>query len=131
MTRTADALVSVAPQRMREHLDTDDRVKKFCDRLFEDVDDRECPAHRTAMRLYAEIMQAVGGQVNIAVNIWQQLGISDATQGKAMMDAAIRASDLDQETAWRISEQFVQDYRRENGLPELIEARPQLSQEGQ
>jgi hypothetical protein len=102
-----------AQQLLRPGLET------FCAKILEGVEQRD----RTCMRLYAEAMKIVGAQVLMAVNIWQQYGIADEAAGKRMIESAMQAHDLDPETAWRLSEQFVQEYRREHGLPELVEAK--------
>ncbi len=91
----------------------------FCEIVMEG-----CRQHdRTCLNIYAQAMKLVGAQVELAVNIWAQFGVTDASQAKAMIESAMRARDLDPETAWRLSEQFVQEYRREHGLPELVEAK--------
>lgn len=111
-------------QRVQELLEPG--IPKFCERVLQGVDRGD----RTCMRLYAEATKIVGAQVTVAVNLWQQIGINDPDFGRKMIDSAMRANDLDPETAWRLSEQFVQDYRREHGLPELVEARPALGRPG-
>lgn len=130
--RTAAAqLAEQAPQAMREYLAP--YVPEYCESLLEAMrtphfttakgDVVSNPAHRTALGLIAQILKAIGAQVELTINLWQRLGVSDEMHARSMIDSALRASELDHETAWRLSEQFVQDYRRQHGLPELVEAR--------
>jgi hypothetical protein len=72
--------------------------------------------------LYAQTMKLVGAQVALTVNLWQQLGANDEGHAKALIDRALEAEQMDEDTAFRVSEAFVKDYRRRHGLPELVEA---------
>lgn len=91
----------------------------FCEIVMDGCRKRD----RTCLNIFAQGMKLVGAQIEMTVNFWQQIGIQDPAQGKALVERALKAQDLDPETAWRLSEQFVQDYRREHGLPELVEAK--------
>jgi len=79
---------------------------------------------RTCLNIYAQAMKLIGAQVELTVNLWGKLGVSGEGHARELIAQALDAQNMDRETAWRISEQFVQEYRRENGLPELVEARP-------
>lgn len=118
--RASSAVVAAAkssPESVSEILAPHDRL--WCEKIVEGVR----LGDRTALRLFAEARKIVGAQVNLAINVWQQMGVSSEDEGRRMIESAMRANDLDPETAWRLSEQFVQEYRREHGLPELVEAK--------
>lgn len=116
-----ESLVAGAPDRMRELLAP--HVDRYCERLIGDMDDPESSGHRAAMRLIPEILRAVGGQVMLTVNLWQRFGASDESHAQRLIASALEAENVDEDSAWRLSEQFAADYRRRHGLPELVEAR--------
>jgi hypothetical protein len=120
MRKTAAELASNAPNEMREHLAP--YVGEFCEALMRDLRDPESVAHRTALGLYAQILGAVGGAMSLTVNLWQRFGAQDEGHAARLIGTALDAEGMDLDAAWRLSEQFVQDYRRQHGMPELVEA---------
>ena len=75
------------------------------------------------MDLIPKILRAVGAETMLVVNLWQRLGAQDEQHAERLIGRALEAEGVDDETAWRISESYAQDYRRRHGLPELVEAK--------
>lgn len=113
-------LVATAPQAMREHLAP--FVGEFCEQLLADMRDPNRTAHRTAMTLIPQILRAVGAETQLVINLWQRLGARDEGHVQQLVATALEAETVDDEGAWRLSEQYAADYRRRHGLPELVEA---------
>lgn len=114
-------MVASAPERMRERLAQEDEVNEYCDILLDDMRDRDCNSHRTAMRLIPEILKAVGSQNVLVLNLWQKIGASDEHQARRFVEMGLQAEGMDPETKWRMMETACAQYRREHGLPELVE----------
>lgn len=132
----ASELVARAPQEIRERLQP--HIATFCDQLVWGMENATLPGpnggivnnpgHRTAMDLYARIMGAVAPDTLI-VNLWQRIGVDDEETARRLIERARETEGMDEETAFRLSESYVQDYRRRHGMPELIEA-PRIAQDG-
>ena len=60
--------------------------------------------------------------MSLTVNMWANMGAQDEGHAQRLISTALDAEGMDIDAAWRMSEQFVQQYRREHGLPELVEA---------
>ena len=133
--RLADELISRAPQEIREKLLP--HVGLFCDQVVWGMSNPTLPGkdgpvsnpgHRTAMDLYAKIMGAVAPDV-LVVNLWQRIGVDSEDTARRLIDRALESEGMDEETAFRLSESYAQDYRRRHGLPELVES-PRIAQDG-
>ena len=93
-------------------------LPEYCEKVIEGCRKLD----RTCMTIYAQAMKLIGAQVSLTVNLWQRLGAQDEGHAQRLIQTALDAEGMDVESAWRLSEQFVQQYRREHGLPELVEA---------
>ena len=133
----AEELVARAPQEIRERLQP--HIGTFCDKIVWGMENPTLPSpvgngivnnpgHRTAMDLYARIMGAVAPDTLI-VNLWQRIGVQDEATARRLIDRALESEGMDEETAFRMSECYVQDYRRRHGLPELVES-SRIAQDG-
>lgn len=90
MRATAADLASRAPQEMREQLAP--HVGLFCDQLRAALSNPEGTAFRTALTLYAQIMQAVGSGDVLVQSLVLQLGapIADARAAVEAVGSAPR-----------------------------------------
>lgn len=95
------------PDGMREYLTSAPLSRGgrlWCDRILQGIDRGE----RTSLRLYAEAMRWVGGQINIAVALVESLGVRDEVELRALVESGKRLEQLRANAACSLD-----DYRDE------------------
>ena len=117
---TIMAAAATHPEAMRRELAP--HIPAYCEMLVADLKDRECTAHRTALIAFPQIMGAIGGKDDLVTALLLALGVKSQDEMQKLVGMSQQAMTADDETTWRNAEAFAQQYRREHGLPPLIEA---------
>lgn len=91
------SLAERAPELMREKLAG--YADRYCDALMAAVDDPYCRAHASALRIYPQIMRAVGSEQDVALALLTALGVRDQIQLAALVDTARQAEGTTLEAA--------------------------------
>ena len=94
---TAAMLAENAPQAMREYLAP--HVPEYCERLLSAMRDPEAPGFRTAMQLIAQILRAVGVQMDVTVTVLAQLGVASVEEASERIQFSNRAASVTLEAA--------------------------------
>lgn len=76
---------------------------------------------RTAMRVFPEIMGALGAKSDLIKALVISVGANSPEHLKSAASSALDAEQIDEPTAYAQALDFVRQYRREHGLPALVE----------
>jgi len=99
------------PEAMKSALKP--HIKAYCDMLARNA----LQGDRTCVRLFAEIVGAVGSKADLVQALVLQVGAQSPEHLTRAASVALDAESVDEETAYAEALRFVNQYRREHGLP--------------
>ena len=103
------------PEQMREHLAP--HVKAYCDMLAQGA----LKGDRTCVRIFSDLMGDLGSKGDLIRALVISVGAASPEHLKAAASSALDAEAIDEPTAYAQALDFVHQYRREHGLPALVE----------
>jgi hypothetical protein len=116
VTAVAKEHAGAYPEQMREYMAP--KLKAFCDMIA----DEALSGDRTAKIIFAKTMGDIGAKDALVQALVAAVGARSVDHLKSAASVAIDAEEVDEEAAVAEALEMVQQYRRERGLPELIEA---------
>jgi hypothetical protein len=115
VTKTAKEHAKAAPEEMRAILS--DHVRPVCELVAREA----ARGDRTALRIFFEVMGAIGAKGDMIQALVVAVGAQSPEHLKSAASIALDAEQVDDETAYVQALDFVTQYRRQNGLPALVE----------
>ena len=98
-------LAENAPQTMREKLAP--FAGRYCDALMAAIDDEYSQSHAQALRIYPQIMRAVGSENEVASAMLRVLGVASMVELESRVQTAQRADGASLESATQQAMQLI------------------------